>query len=394
MKKMIPALLALSCSLLAGCSAAPVPVTEDNAPTEIMKTLAGLNSESEAADVQAAYDKIVQATAAAYEYQIALDQSIDANNMDLDEEGKLISKNAKTEVYDVRYAADTRAYEIYEQSSDEGKTAGFMESGKDGSATVFADFDDKGKVGDLKSELTVSSVQVQDAQDSSDTSDEELKTIIQNTVAYPLYLFAGQNLILSPASTPEHYTFALTKRGNEYTLSMKIKDQEEYNAALDTFVQENYGTERKDVKGDGTLMVDVYDTTEVTIEMTMDENGVLSKVVNKNINKIGDEDKPLNIYNNQTTTITKAPESLGSFFTDFFAGVRDGSIKEGDKFSILSDEKAASKDDANKEDAAADDASKEDASKDDSSKEDASKEESKSDADAKADDSKDKEETK
>lgn len=370
--KLTAAAALLCTALFAGC-AAPQKVTEENAPTDLMKKAAVLTSESSASDVLDVLNQIINTTAEEYNYKIALNQSTDASSLTEDEENGIKAEQVKTEIYDVRYAGDKTVYELFEQQSGEDKTAGLMLMSNTLSSTVFADFE-TGKPGDLNAELKVSSVQNQENEDDG-SSDEDLTAVVQNTVIYPLYTFCGQSLILQPNVNPEYYDFSLTRIGDAYTLTMKMKDHDAYNEYLDTFVQENYGYERADLKGDGSLIVEEYDTTELTISLTMNENGVLSEIVNNNVNKIGEKASPLNIYSKQTVKIAAAPERFDTFFTEFFNGVKDSKIKEGNLFSVekgLIEEPAAdtSKDDANKDDASKDDASKENTDQKDAASDD------------------------
>lgn len=364
----------LGSTLFAGCAMSQ-PVTEENAPTELMKKAAALSSESEASDVLDVMNQIIDATAQAYNYRIALTQSTDASNMAEDEENGVKAEPSKSEIYDVRYAGDKTVYELFEQEAGETTTAGLMKMTNVENTTVFADFD-TGKPGDLNSEFTIASIQSQQGEDDG-SSDEDIDAIVKNTVIYPLYSFCGQNLILQPNVNPEYYDFALTKGGDAYTLTMKMKDHDEYNEYLDTFVSENYGYERVDLKGDGTLIVDQYDTTELTITMTMDENGVLSEITNNNVNKIGSADKPMNIYSKQKVKIAQAPEIFDSFFDSFFTSVKDGAFAEGDRFSVekgklepAADENAE-EEDKGEENSAAKDENNANADKDSETKDDA-----------------------
>lgn len=329
-KKLLAAGIAASL-LLGGCASSDTVTTED-APTDIIKTLAGLSSDSSATEVLDAIQTLITNTAAADDYCLSLNSATETSTATLDTDYSLTTVKQALYEKDLRCSYGEDYYELLQQMSSGEQMLGLMDINGTETAVAYATYEDGGFNSD-ESECLIQSLSVQD--DDSGYTSEQLKASAQNMSIYPLYSLVGASLILQPFSNPEYYNFALTKDDDDYyTLTMTIKDDEAYNEALDEYVLANYGYERTDLNGDGSYVVDIYDTTNVTIAITVDENGVIHKIINNNFNTIGFEDNSINAYNKQTCIINKASEDSESFFTDFFKNVKDGEYKEGGTFTL------------------------------------------------------------
>ena len=81
MKKRTVLTTALSAALLfAGCTSSVETITEVNAPTDILKTLAAIDADSTAEDVTNAMAAVIDKTAETYSYRLSMDLTSEATN--------------------------------------------------------------------------------------------------------------------------------------------------------------------------------------------------------------------------------------------------------------------------------------------------------------------------
>lgn len=355
---------AAACALfLCGCGLKDNSITSENAPTEMLKTIASLNSDSDPETVLATFESMVNATAKAYDYKLELRPDNETKAPVLGAGTGLSESTTTSSQFDVRYATAENVYELLEQQSNGQEIMGLMDAGGSSTTTVYANFVEGGFRRDPSTAL-IESVDVKENEDA--ISGEQLTDSIQNMVVYPIWPLLGANLILQPFAQPEYYDFNLSQDGTSYTLNITMKDQDAYNDALDKFVSEYYGYERTDLNGNGSVVLDSYVTTGVDISITMDENGVISRITNNNYNDLTLDDDTITAYIKQTAHISGASDGYGTFFEDFFGKLNKEELAQGDEFTIELPE-AKSEEDTAKDDAAKDDASKEEA-KDDAAK--------------------------
>lgn len=379
MKKRTVLTTALSAALLfAGCTSSVETITEENAPTDILKTLAAIDADSTAEDVTNAMAAVIDKTAETYSYRLSMDLTSEATNYAADEDGKLSEEALSGRSIDIAAADGTQMYELLEQDSMGTLMAGLMRAGKDSVTTIYATIDE----GDLDAEnqkLTISDVASNDSQvdESSD-----IEQMVKDTVSMPLYSYMGANLIVQPMVSPEYYTFKLQKRGDVYEWTISMKDKASYNEQLDTYVLNNYGYNRTDLNGDGSLVVEQYLTTSVSIVVSMDENGVISSIKNTNRNSVGNKDNLVNVNSIQTVKVAGASESLMNTIKDIFAKADAEELKAGDTIDLsglLQTEEADGSDEGKEEGKDEDASSKEEGT----DEKDASAEENSTEEDAK-----------
>lgn len=384
-------LAGLLCSsmLLAACGTSVVTVTEDTAPNDLLKAVAGIDEDSTAEDVTNAMTGIINRTAEAYNYRIVTDLDNKLNNFEQDDDGKLSQTNQTTHSMDYSMADGEVMYELLEQESGDQRMVGLMTANKSAITTLYANIDE----GDLTSndqKLTVASV---GSNESGVEEDADMTQMVKDTVVSPLYTYMGANLIIQPMASPEYYNFALKKRGNAYEWTIDIKDKESYNSYIDNYVEQNYNYPRTDLNGDGSLTVEQYDTTSVSVVVTMDENGVISSIRNTNKNMVGNKDNLINIGAVQTITIGGISDTLVNSVKQVFTDVADEKLAENGTFELkgLTEtvEQDEVKDDADSESKPAEDKDSEDASGEDEKAADKSSDEEQP-ADAAADESEEK----
>ena len=327
-KKAIPGALCFSL-LLGGCAAAPVAVTEENAPNEIMKKAAALSSETSGEQVLSVFNELIDATVKEYGYNVAFDQTVEASNISV-QNSELETITNKGRSYDVRMAGDKTVYEVLEQQSGDQQQAGFMKADSKETVTVFGTYETGGV------NAANSSIAIEDITTSADSTiaEENAEDIVHNTVKYPFYPMLGANLILKPFSDPQYYDFNLTKKGNEYTLAITMKDSDAYNEALDKFTSENYGTTRTDIQGDGSFIADSYKTTAVDTVIVMNEEGVISSIRSFGNSDVTANSKSISSYTNIDCKISKAGEKLVEFVPGLFKDIAENTVKKGDTIKL------------------------------------------------------------
>lgn len=209
MKKKTVLTTALSAALLfASCTSSVETITEENAPTDILKTLAAIDADSTAEDVTNAMAAVIDKTAETYGYRLSMDLTSEATNYAADEDGKLSEEALSGRSIDIAAADGTQMYELLEQDSMGTLMAGLMRAGKDSVTTIYATIDE----GDLDAQnqkLTISDVSSNDSQvdESSD-----IEQMVKDTVSMPLYSYMGANLIVQPMVSP-NTTASSCRRG-------------------------------------------------------------------------------------------------------------------------------------------------------------------------------------
>lgn len=360
-------LAALLCSsmLLAACGTSAVTVTEETAPNEVLKAVAAINEDSTAEDVTNAMNGIINTTAEAYNYRIVTDLDNRVTNFTQEDDNTLSQTTQNSRSIDHSIADNDVMYELLEQESGDQKMVGMMTANKTEITTLYATIDE----GDLTSadqKLTVSNV---GNNDSGVTDDSDMTQMVKDTVVSPLYSYMGANLIIQPMASPEYYNFVLKQKGDTYEWTIDIKDKETYNSYIDNYVEENYSYPRTDLNGDGSLVVEQYDTTSVSVVITMNKNGVISSIRNTNKNMVGNKDNLINLGAVQTVTIGGVSDALVNSIKQVFTDVADEKLKESGTFELTglneTVEPAEVKDDAQSENKPAEDKDAEDGSSED-----------------------------
>lgn len=343
LQKMTGAAMAalLSCSLLSACSSAPVKVTKENAPSELLKKTAAITSDSASQDVVDVFRSLIDATSKESDHRLIFTEDVNSKGLSLDSEDLSTVENSFKN-YDVRYGSENAFYQLYEEVSEDQPIFGLMESSPKNITTVYVnpkeDEEAKELLGKTPQDFTIDQISVSDSA-LKDTNEEELRTSIDNAVVYPLNTLLGASLVLQPTDIPSIYTYDLEKIGNDYTWTISIKDVEEYNTQLDEAYQAGYGHDRNDIRGDGSYVLDSCDITDVTMKMTMNENGALSKISITNKSTAVLDGNSADLYSTDEVEIKQAPETWGEFFTAFFDQINDKSLAENDSFTLLGESK-------------------------------------------------------
>lgn len=354
--------LAAGALILAGCGVTNEPVTVDKAPSDLLKKVAAINSESKAADLATVFEGIIDETYKTNGGRLILSETASGTGIDANSD-QLASVTNNFQSYDVRYGTSDAFYQLYEEEGLDKPVYGLMASTSQGLTTVFTKLDGS-SLGNPQGKMTVESIDKKE--EKPQTSD--FSSYVKNSVIYPFYTMLGSTLVLQPAYTPQHYSYALTRTGQNYIWTISIKDHEAYNKALDETFKQYYRHDRTDIKGDGSLVVDEYDVSEVTLTLTMDANGCLKKIVNTNKSTVKQGTTSLALSTSDTVNIKQADETWGAFFGEFFKRIGDGQLKKDDSFQLNQtfESKDSQSSQKAKEDSAAKSESKTDAKADSS----------------------------
>ena len=397
---------ALACGLLLSGCAKPVPVTEDNAPSELLKKAAAISSESTMDDIVEVFQGMVDQTYDANPTGLVYDESGTSTSIDTLSD-KLEGTKTSLRSYDIRVPAKDRFYQLYEyslkdetepkakeksssesssvesgsengsaaenadQASNNQQISGLSEYSPYGETVVYTSLADGVRIAGANDPMTITSISSYENENAAVEADQ-LDSAIENSVVYALYSMFGSNLLLQPLEYPDLYDFTLAKIGNEYRWTISMADAEAYNTQLDSVYESSYGMSRLDIRGDGTLVLDGYDLEDVRLVLTTDANGALKKIENITRSKATLGEDSLDLSSNDTVADSAAPESWMTFFEGFFTSVKGESLKEGDTFKLLQ------KFDVKKADSSA--SSQEKASSEASSKAESAANESKADA--------------
>lgn len=328
----------LGCSVMSACSTTPVQVTEEDAPTEQMKKVAAITSESSSQDVVDVFRSLIDATSQESSHRLIFTEDVNGKGLSLESDTLETVENSYKN-YDVRYGTDKAFYQLYEEVSSGDPIFGLMKSSPKDITTVYLhpdgeDDEAKSVLGVTPQDFTITDIAVSDSA-LKDTNEEELKSSVNNAVVYPLNTLLGASLVLQPTDLPSMYTYVLEKSGNQYTWTISIKDVELYNKQLDEAYLAGYGHERNDIRGDGSLVLDSCDITDVTMKLTMNENGALSEIAITNKSAAVKGEDSVDLYSTDQITIKQAPETWGQFFTTFFDKIEDKSLSQNDSFTLL-----------------------------------------------------------
>lgn len=319
--------------VMAGC-AGTTAVTEENAPSDLLKKAAAITSESDPEDVQEVFQGFVDATQKASDNRLVIAETATGTGLKLDSDDLETTENSFKN-YDVRYGADDSFFQLYEEEGQNDSVYGLMDSSDKTITTVYMTPEDKETA--FAKEDAAMTIDTIDTRESglSDATPEQLQNSIDNAIVYPLYTLLGSSLVIQPMASPESYTFKLEKTGDVYTWTISIADQEKYNKSLDDIFEQSYGHDRKDIRGDGTFILDSYDITGVSMVLTMDENGALSKIESSNQSTVKKGDESKDLSSSDVVTIEQAPETWKPFFEGFFKEISDKSLKEKDTFALM-----------------------------------------------------------
>ncbi|MCF0258655.1 MAG: hypothetical protein HUJ54_02230 [Erysipelotrichaceae bacterium] len=326
-KKAIPGILALGL-LIAGCSSEPVPVSKDDAPTDIMKKAAALSSESTGQQVQEVLDELIKKTAEADGWKVTFDTSSELSSLTV-QSSQLQSMTGKSRSVDTRMIQDDTVYEILEQQSNDQLQAGFMKANPSETVTVYGLYQ-TGQINAANSSVTIQEISKTDSSVSAD----KIKEVTEGTILYPFYPLVGSNLVLKPFVNPEQYTFALTRSGSDYILNIAVKDLDAYNKALDEYVETSMKTKRTDILGDGSFMADSYKTTAVNTNIVMNKDGIISSIHSYTNSDVSSQGSVFNAYTDSTCKISAAPKKMSEFLPKLFQDVADGNLKQGDSVKL------------------------------------------------------------
>lgn len=321
----------LCSSLFYGC-AGPSAVTAENAPSDLLKQAAQITSDAAPSEVQDVFSQIIEATAKNADYHLILSEEAKGSGLSLDSDELASSENTFRN-YDVRYGTDDCFYQVYEEEGSGDAIYGLMASDADSITTVYANPAGDDSFGKDNGEFTIASINTQPSE--IDAANTDMKASIENAVSYPLNTMLGASLVLQPSQSPESYNFVLEKNGGKYIWTMSIADQKEYNKSLDDAFENVYGHSRLDIKGDGSIMLDSYDVTEVSLKLTMNEDGALEAVQIDNKSEVTKGDQKLDLSSTDSISIRKADDKWLTFFEGFFKEIENESLKQDDFFTLL-----------------------------------------------------------
>ncbi len=325
--------------LLTGCSETETPVTEENAPTDLLKSVASINSDTESTDMREVLLDLIQATSDNTKYGLIFNETTTSEGLNKEEEIdtlKVISQPFKS--YDVRYGADGSFYEVYEEESSEGSLYRMMDSATQTITTLDLEpaQDETNAFAKQKAKFTIGNISVRES-GLADADEERLKESITSAITYPLYDLLGSGLLIQPMARPDEYDFTFNKKGNDYIWTVTMKDQEDYNALVDTSYQVVYMHDRKDIRGDGSFVLDTYTVDDVKMELVMDENGCLKSIEYLTKSSATKGEETAEMTSSEKVTLTQAPESWTTFFKNFFTNLSNESLKDGDTFTLFGD---------------------------------------------------------
>ncbi|MEY8379933.1 hypothetical protein AAK979_02635 [Ileibacterium valens] len=322
---------------LGGC-AAKKTITSENAPNDIMKGLAKITSESSAEDVTSALAKVITKTAEAYDYQIGYSDTGEGNTLDL-EDGSIKTVPMHSKSYDYRVTDDnSTVYEFLDQTVQDNHNVGFMKADNKAITTAYTSVED-GTPSDPSMTFKLEDFETEDQ--VTEYSADEIADVVKNTAMIPMFSYLGADLIISPTSNPDFYDYSLVQEGANYTFTFKIADVDKFNEYLDNYSKDTYNTERTDLLRDGSIMADEYTTERVEISMTMNEEGVISKITNSNYSKVkSSEDQTDDVYYDEDIRVFKAPGQLKDSIKNFFNELSDKKIKKGDTFTVSFEDSA------------------------------------------------------
>lgn len=316
--------------LFAGCTSSLETITEENAPTDVMKTLASIGEDSITDEISSSIKELVRRTGEAYNWRVGMTVDSDVTDYVVNDDKTLSAESTSGRSIDISLADDTQMYELLEQESADSRLAGLMPAGEDSTASIFAVIDE----GDLDTGPQTLTVNRIISSDSQENESSDAKQRVKDTVSIPLYSYLGANLIIQPMEFPEYYSFRLQKRGDLYEWTISMKDRASYNEQLDSYVLSSYGYNRTDLNGDGSMMMDGYTTTSVSIVVSMDENGVISSIENTNRSTVGSKGNLVDVSSVKTVKVEGASESILQTMKDIFAKVNADELKTGDHLEL------------------------------------------------------------
>lgn len=359
MKLLKTALAGASLSLLfAGCSTAPVAVTEENAPSEILKHAVAINGESTMTEMTNVFQEMVDQTYASCDGGLILKETATGNGLDVSGE-TVTTSNMAYKTMDVRVGTSDTLYQVYEYQvedqekeeapadssassseagSDEAVNSatenqgvyGLMKTNVSSQTTVYTTLDPSASVGNATAPMTIDTIYTNESASEVD----DVAGAIQNSVVYPLYSLFGSNLLLTPYAYPDLYDYKVEKIGTDYVWTISIADIEEYTKTLDEQYESMYGVSRLDLKGDGTMVLDAYDIEKIDLKITTDKDGAIRSIENDNKSRAVMGEEEMNLVSNDKVTVTKAGDTWKTFFEGFFYNVEKGTLKEGDTFKL------------------------------------------------------------
>ncbi len=326
------AALGLVAALCLGGCGGDQTVTEDNAPSDLLKKAAAITSESDGKDLEEVLHELVRQTGEANQYRLILEENEQEQNLE-ENGGKLSAVNTDYEVYDVRYAGDAHFYQVYEEQTSDSSTWELMDSTPNAITRVYVTPVKEDEFGSEEARVIVDSISGDPGEQAG--NEDNVQTIVSNSIVYPIYLQTGSTLLLNPTEHPEDYNFQLMKKGDTYEWTISMKDEESYNKKMDQAYQEAYGALRTDIYEDSSFVLDSRDVKEVRIVITMDQEGTISKIENSTKTTAVYQDQSLDLTSNNTLNIKAAPEDWHEFFRTFFEQTANGKIGVADEVTIL-----------------------------------------------------------
>lgn len=322
---------------LAGCTSdfsSSQVVTEETAPSEILKTIATINSDTDPNEIADLFYEIIATTTQDVSGLITL-ENIEREGIDGLEEGSdtLSSSPRDYHLYTLYYATGEKFYsleemDIYTQNNYELLEA---DSKVVTSVSLLPVNDKMDNLGQDNVSMKIESINTTEDEEESKNFSE----ISQSLVAYSLYSWLGEQSTIIPLISPSQYHFALTKEKDTYIWTITLQDKEAYNSLYEEAYQAVYETSRKDITGDGTMMADTFETSQVQWILTFDQDGRMKSVDYQDTVDVSYKDTTLELTSKDILQVEISDEEKLSFFTKFFGQIQDKTLKEGDEFVLF-----------------------------------------------------------
>lgn len=331
MKRKAFAALVLSASMLAGCS------------SNTSDTSAGSQTATDSDKVPEALKALVDAA---------------GDDSQAEADWKTLLKNF-AQANDMRFTVETDGEDyLYDENSsqtlvkdnfiyDVGKDTVFWNNGDSSLLVDLCDVDDSyhalelgyGTIDRIGKNPVMTAVSLSDTQDdalkgtiektSTEASDEEdaaVTSLIDSIIDF------GYVRTVNPISNASMYNYDLKQDGSKWKLTLSIKDLDAFKQKADT------AAILIDDQNDRPVLV-LDDIESETYTFTFDANGILESEENNIfhvINAITDEYKAtyMNLANKAEFKKAEADDIKPEAFTDYFDSVENGSLKEGDSFTI------------------------------------------------------------
>lgn len=321
--------------LLMGCSPRTKEVvTVENAPSDLLKKIAQVNSNTNPSEVEDLFYDIVEMTLKDVSSLVTL-ENIEKDSIVNDTENlKDLSVSSQDyHMYMVYYATNEEFYSLESVDLSTQNSSTLLEASSQGftSVNILPVNEQEDSFAKDNVSMKVESVQITQNEEEI----EDFSLISHALLEYSLYAWLGQQYTIAPLETPSQYTFELTKEGDEYLWTIKLQDKDGYNALYEEAYEQAYGISRKAINEDGSLMADSWETQKICWILTFDEEGRMKSADYQDLTQITYQETTLDLKARDTLQIEEASNEKLSFFKKFFSQIKDKTLKEGDNFVLF-----------------------------------------------------------